>query len=468
MKLWPHQQDAVAFASERDGTMFDIPMGLGKTATAIECLRVWKSETVLVLCPKAVCRSWEKQLAVHAEGEFDAIILGPFPCRYSNGVRHALKKSGSAASRIGEINEAMATARLKRVPFVLVVNYDSARTAKFAAWCIARLWGAIIADECHKLKSPWGATSKFAAKLKATHKLGLTGTVMPHSPLDVWAQYRFISPLMFGRSHAGFRSTYAVMGGYGGKQVLAFRNLDNLRARMAVATFSIADDNVLGLPGTMDETIEVELGPKGRSVYQQLESELSAQIDEGEITASNALAKLTRLQQITAGFIPLDGDDHLTRVDSAKLEALTEILGDTDEPVVVFGRWRGDMDNVRQVCEKLGEPHSELSGQANDLPEWETGAGGRRILGVQIQAGGLGIELTRARLCVFASTGFNLGDYLQARKRVHRPGQTLPVTYYHLVARETIDPVIVKAIAKREDLIESTIGELRRSYATND
>lgn len=445
--------------------MFDIPMGLGKTAASIECLRVWNSQTILVLCPKAVCRSWELQLGIHTDGDYDAVVLGQFPCVLLYGERHKLRKSAPAEDRIKTIRNALGSARAAKRPCVIVVNYEAARTPKFAKWATSFTWDAIIADEAHKLKSPWGSTSKLAAKLRARRRLGLTGTIMPHSPLDAWAQFRFIEPRLFGRSFVGFRNQYAVMGGFGGKQVLAFRNLDDLRERMARCTFSIKDDNVLGLPEAIDETVEVEMDAKGRAVYRQLEKDLKAECEAGEITAANALSKLTRLQQLTSGYVPMDGDDHLTWIDKSKFHALVELLEDTDEPVVIFGRWRGDMNSVREACRVLGETHSELSGQANDLPEWETGADGRRIIGVQIQAGGLGIDLTRARICIFASTGFNLGDYLQARKRVHRPGQTKTVNYYHLVARQTIDPEIVRAIAKRENLIESTIGALRRSYA---
>jgi SNF2 family DNA or RNA helicase len=91
---------------------------------------------------------------------------------------------------------------------------------------------------------------------------------------------------------------------------------------------------------------------------------------------------------------------------------------------------------------------------------------------VQIKAGGEGISLVEARYCVFYSTGFGLGAIMQARKRVHRPGQNRKVTYYHLLAAGTIDQKIRRATEKQEDLVRSlvdrrTIEDLTHDYESN-
>ena len=79
----------------------------------------------------------------------------------------------------------------------------------------------------------------------------------------------------------------------------------------------------------------------------------------------------------------------------------------------------------------------ELSGSRHELEEWQDGAG--QVLAVQIQAGGLGVDLTRAAYCIYYSLGFSLSEYEQSLARVHRPGQTRPVAYYHLIAEHTVD-----------------------------
>ena len=82
-------------------------------------------------------------------------------------------------------------------------------------------------------------------------------------------------------------------------------------------------------------------------------------------------------------------------------------------------------------------------------------------MATQIKKGGVGISLVRARYAVYYSTGFNLADYLQSRARLYRAGQQRGVTFYHLFARHTIDVVVAKALAARQDLVESVLKELQ-------
>ena len=107
----------------------------------------------------------------------------------------------------------------------------------------------VLADESHKLKRPGGKASLYFKRLRhqARHRLALTGTPLPHSPLDVYAQFRFLDPSLFGPSFHAFKQTYAVLGGFHNKQVTAYQNLDQLEGLMRRVTFRVAKD-VLELP----------------------------------------------------------------------------------------------------------------------------------------------------------------------------------------------------------------------------
>jgi SNF2 family DNA or RNA helicase len=123
---------------------------------------------------------------------------------------------------------------------------------------------------------------------------------------------------------------------------------------------------------------------------------------------------------------------------------------------VVFCRFRHDLGAVERVAGFLGRLYSEVSGSRDDLNEWKEGRS--VILGVQIQAGGEGIDLTRAALAVYYSVGHSLSDYLQSRARLVRPGQTRPVRFYHLSARGTVDQRVYRALRDREDVIQSLLN----------
>jgi SNF2 family DNA or RNA helicase len=99
-----------------------------------------------------------------------------------------------------------------------------------------------------------------------------------------------------------------------------------------------------------------------------------------------------------------------------------------------------------------------LSGRRDEIARWQ--AGEAQVLAVQIDSGGEGVDLTRARYSIFYSTGFKLGKYEQAKARTHRPGQLKPVMHIHLIARRTVDERIMRALEKRAQIVESILAEI--------
>jgi SNF2 family DNA or RNA helicase len=149
------------------------------------------------------------------------------------------------------------------------------------------------------------------------------------------------------------------------------------------------------------------------------------------------------------------------RIDDAKRKLLADTLEDMgkDEPVVVFCRYHLDLDAVHEACQAVGFESLELSGRRDELAGWQNGSG--QVLAVQISAGGVGVDLTRARFSVFYSLSFSLGDYDQALARVHRPGQTRPVEYVHLVAKNTVDVKIMRALERRAEIVGAILAEIK-------
>ena len=144
---------------------------------------------------------------------------------------------------------------------------------------------------------------------------------------------------------------------------------------------------------------------------------------------------------------------------------MADILEDlpADEPVAVFGRFRSDLEAVHAAAKSVGRQSLELSGRRKELEDWQ--AGKAPILAVQIQAGGVGIDLTRCgdqncAYVLYLSTGHNLGDYEQSLARVHRPGQERTVFYYHILAKDTIDERIFKALRARKNVVESILADI--------
>jgi SNF2 family DNA or RNA helicase len=192
-----------------------------------------------------------------------------------------------------------------------------------------------------------------------------------------------------------------------------------------------------------------------------MEAMFYAGVEDGSITAANALVRLLRLQQITGGSVNNDLGQSV-QVSTSKETLLADVLEDLEikEPVVVFCRFRHDMAVVRRVAEKQGRTVAELSGSHNDLREWQDGK--YDVIVVQIRSGGSGVDLTRASMAIYYSLSYSLGDYDQSRARVHRPGQTKSTTYIHLVANDTIDKIVYRALSDRKDVVDSILERIRQ------
>ena len=430
----------------------------GKSRIAIDLIQNREHWATLILCPKSVVAVWPKEFERHAVRHYE-LITG---------------LEGSVANRVERIRRDLALARTRLRPAVVVLNYEAAWREPMDDFLLTHKWECVVLDESHRIKSPGGKSSKFCSRLGDTipFRMCLTGTPMPHSPLDIYAQYRFLDKGIFGTSFTNFRARYALMGGYGNHEVKGYQNEQELHDKMYQIAFRVKAEDVQDLPEAIDIVRTCKLSASARAIYRDLEREFVAEVGSGAVTVTNALTKLLRLQQITSGFITLDRSDENPRekavtreIDTSKAELLLDILEDLkpDEPVAIFCRFHPDLDTVHEVGKSLGRETLELSGRVNQLAAWQEGKA--PILAVQIQSGGVGIDLTRTCYEIFYSIGYSLGEYLQARKRAHRPGQTRSTKFLHLIVEDTKDQAVYDALANREDVVESILNTTRRQIA---
>lgn len=462
--LWNHQDEAASFCMARAGALLDMWMGTGKSRVGIEVMRRSEAQRVIILAPLSVVNVWRKQFAMYAEPDVTALLLGE-----TVEWRGAHDGTDFRKGRASVARKAKAADRLHSWcgsrPLAVVTNYESARSGKLADWLLDQLWDLVLFDEVHKLKSAFGATQRFAQKLSAVsrRRVGLTGTPMPHSPMDVFGEARVLDARVFGWSFVKFKRRYAVMGGFNGKEITGFRNQKELGRKLATITYSAGRD-VLDLLPTTDTEIPVDLLPDTRRAYDDMDKTLRMQVGSGEVTAANALVRLLRLQQLTSGHAKLDeditGESKIELVGKEKENALITLLDGLPktEPVVVCCRFREDLDAVHRAAVATGRESCELSGRRKELEVWQNG--GPPVLGVQIQSGGVGIDLTRARFAVLYSLGFSLGDYEQFRSRLDRPGQKDSVSFYHLVARRTVDVQVYAAFRGRQNVIDTVLAHM--------
>jgi SNF2 family DNA or RNA helicase len=456
-KLAPraYQVEALNAALPHRGYFLAHDMGTGKTKTAIDICTARGAERILVVCPKAVVSTWP------AEFEKNAPVMPTVLCLNKGAIKARAKLLTRALELGGPIVAVINYEAMWRPPFG--PTYKQNRMVDIGLLRKVR-WDEVIFDESHRIKSPGGKASMFAKHFRKQECqiLALTGTPMPHSPLDIYAQARAVEPELFGTSFVKFRSRFAIMGGFEGRQVVDYRDLDILHDTFYSRAHRVCKGDVLDLPPTTHVTLTCDLPIKALKIYKELENEMIAEVGSGIVTAANALVKLLRLQQVASGYVK-DEDGKYHQVHDEKAELLSDLLQDipADEPVVVFVVFRSDIDAIKKVCESkaVSRTYSELSGECDDHEAWK--AGKTSVLIAQIQAGAEGVNLVRACYNIYYGVGTSLGRYLQSLARSDRSGQTRPVTYYHLVANGTVDVQVRKALEQKRDIVETVIDRMR-------
>ena len=488
--LRPYQRAALKKIEDRAkknrGTMVALDMGTGKTLTAIsvaikKCVNEGRFLRVLVLTPVAVLTAWAAEINTWCYG-FQA------SCFIEERTVSGAKKGGKTVDKLKKYLHIVDKKRELDAPSLdfIILNYETAKTTDVQNLLMDTHFDVIIADESHKCKGVSSAQGKLLRRLsikqKSAWKMCLTGTPLPHSPLDAWSQFAFLDNTLYGPSYTSFRARYAEMGGYGGHEIKGWKNMEDFQRRFHDASIVVSRHDVLDLPPTTFIEREFLLSKKETDMYKSMENDFIAIVqtviqnskedDKPKIvTAVNVLSKMLRLSQITGGHLP-DIDDDPTvdstgkyhQIGDSKLKALADVLDEIgpDEPVVIFSRFTAEIASIKEKCESVGRKCFELSGHRKELEEWKrgihSGLKGCTLI-TQESCGGVGVSFVESRYCIYYSVGYSLGNFEQSVARTHRHGQERPTTFVFLIAqresgRPTIDRLIRNAIAKRKEVID--------------
>lgn len=440
---WSHQKQAFYFLK----AMFDkgfrgvglfSDLGTGKSKVAVGLADALNANLIMCVGPRSSTRIWHQEFRKHSCRDYQ-IILPDITVNVAERLRRV-------RTRIRHTN----------LPTVVVINYDAVWRPPFGDWVLEQTWDLVIADELHRIKTHNSKSSLFMAELRdrAKYRIGLTGTPLHHKPLDIWAQYRFLDPGVYGLNYWDFERYYSSV--KGSEQTRKYKHEEEFTQKLYSISFRVSGD-ILNLPDAVHKNIYGSLG-EASELYQEVERGVIAEVKSGLITIHNAFVRLMRLQQITSGHIR-DDQGNLQIVGHEKEELFDDFLDDLPEgePLVVFAEFHYDLDSISKICKKHGLKYSEYSGRRDDLEIWKNG--NSDVLAVQMRTGAQSIDLTRARYAVYYSFGLSLGDYQQSLKRIHRAGQKRSVTYIHLILQNTIDERKMKYLERQSDIIQGLLEE---------
>jgi SNF2 family DNA or RNA helicase len=467
VKPYAHQINAFNFVSKKLGLLpgstyspagygaaLLMEMGTGKTLTTIAVegalYHAGRIRRVLVVSPLSVTGVWKDEHDAYADFDYTLAVL-----------------KGSGEKKLDTLRH-MTGQPLQ----IVVVNYES-------AWRLERELAAwkpdlIIADEGHKIKTHNIAASKAMHRLGALakYRLLLTGTPVTNKAIDIFSQYKFLDPRIFGQSFYSFRNRFFFMTGYGNHTPVLKKSMeDELTRRMHSIAFRATKKDCLDLPETTDIIRKIELEPKAMKLYQSLVKESYAELSDGEVTITNVLTKLLRLSQLTGGFIGSDESSATEQVSKAKLDVLEDIIDSALEEsrkLVIIARFVPELDAICAMLEKKRINYSLIKGGVKDRDEQVARFQNDPDIPIfvgQIATAGLGITLTAASTMVFYSLDYSMSNFEQCKARIHRAGQHMPCTYIYLAAGGTVDEKVLKALKNKANLAKTLVDDYR--YGNN-
>ena len=441
-------------------------MGTGKSKVCIDnaAMLFEKADidTLIVIAPKGVYRNWANlEIPAHLPDRINANIVVWNP-------------ANTKSNRQTLISFLEPSSSLK----VFLMNVEALSTSKGKKYLEALLQKSaslLAVDESTTIKSPKAKRTKTLIKLGplAKYRRILTGFPVTQSPLDLWAQCRFMDKALLGDcgdNFFQFQYRYAVMkkssvGTHTFNRVVGYRDLEKLSELLKKFSSRITKDECLDLPDKVYIQRTVSLTPDQTRIYSELKEFALANLDNGEfMTAPNVMTQLLRMQQVLSGHTKTDYGE-LVEIKDNRLDELVSCLEEIEGKAIIWSRFRYDIVRIKNALnKKYGNGKAvDYFGDTSDDERVEAVdrfQNGNALFFVgNPQTGGYGLTLTAAQNVIYFSNSFDLAVRMQSEDRAHRIGQRNTVTYVDLIAEGTIDEKIVKSLRAKLNIASQVMGE---------
>ena len=500
-KPYQHQILGVEKIVNHPYFMLGDEMGAGKTLQAIVAAMVLfeqnKIDKVLVVTPAPVRAVWYDQ----EFGELAKHLWLHIPSLISEF--HARERCWWHGPITSE----------RRLEWT-ITNYDflvnKQRFEQIVPFCDKKTM--LICDESSKVKNARAIRTKAIMKLRrrCSRVLLLNGTPIANNPRDMYSQGNIMDVGILETPYVyQFDARYAIKGGWENRETVGWRNLEDMQQRFAPYVLRRLKTDCLDLPEKLPPVVlTAALSPDTWKIYKAMRDELIVWLEQPHSMsmAAQVIVKTLRLAQITSGFIggvevqepdpqalegkpdwmPFDGpipnpptDRSPTReIGREKLDVFLDWLNDQleEDPNLKLLTWCWFRPELARVAKSIPSPITvrQLHGnqrkgereEALRLLDPRTAPPGPAVLVGTPDSGAMGYTFTAAHTVIYLSASHSLLNYLQSQDRVHRPGQTHAVSYYHVLAtgpkgERTIDHVIHKARQGKLDLATWTTAAWR-------
>jgi len=445
----PYQTEMAKFiVSNKRCGLFAL-MGMGKSSSvlmALDALSLIESGPVLIIAPLRVARStWPSE--VKKWDRFNhmtvSVVCGPVKDRV-----RALSKRAD----------------------IYTTNYENLE------WLVGHLGDAwpfttVVADELTRLKGfrlrQGSVRAKALGKVahtKVTRFIGLTGTPAPNGIKDVWGQIWFVDAgYRLGKTYSSFSARWFTQS-YDGFGIIPHKHAQaEIESLISDVCISLDPKDYFNIKDPVVVNIEVDLPPEARKQYKAMEDEMFAEFDGQEVEAFNAAARTIKCLQIANGAI-YTGDDSTmwSDVHDEKLRALESIVEESaGAPILCVYHFKSDLMRLLKAF-----PQSQvLDKNPATIDAWN--AGQIPLLFCHPMSAGHGLSLQDGgNILVFFAHWWSLEERLQVIERIGptrqaQSGYDRPVFIYNIIAKDTVDELVIERIANKKSVQDLLIERMK-------
>lgn len=458
-KPYKHQMEGVIYGLEHESFLLGDDQGLGKTKEIIDLAMCRKQTDGLKHC-LIICGingnkyNWADEVKIHSRE--DSWILGT---RFTK--RPPIKMiEGSTKDKMEDLNN---------IPhqFFWITNIETLRGGSFKEkqgkrtvmrfpiaekiqeLCDKGIIGMIAFDEAHKAKNPDSQQGKALLSIDCKGpKIPMSGTFVLNNPLDLYLPLRWSG--FETHSFYAYKQHYCTMGGFGGKEIVGYKNLDELRSMVSKVMLRRVKGDVLDLPPKVHTIEWVDAYPEQKSLYKDVRDQVRDNIDKVKVHP-DPLSEMLRLRQVTG----YPGILSSTVTKSAKMDRMEELVEEevsVGGKAIIFSNWSEMTNVIRHKLKKYNPAY--ITGEVGSVQRIEEKDRFQNDPNCKVMIGtigalGTGFTLTAAQLVIFVDEPWNRGIKDQAEDRAHRIGTRGTVRIVTILTRDTVDEGVYNLVQKK-------------------
>ena len=458
-KPYKHQMEGVIYGLEHESFLLGDDQGMGKTKQLIDLAMCRKQTDGLKHC-LIICGingnkyNWADEVKIHSRE--DSWILGT---RFTK--RPPIKMiEGSTKDKMEDLNN---------IPhqFFWITNIETLRGGSFKEkqgkrtvirfpiaekiqeLCDKGIIGMIAFDEAHKAKNPDSQQGKALLSIDCKGpKIPMSGTFVLNNPLDLYLPLKWAG--FETHSFYAYKQHYCKMGGFGGKEIVGYKNLDELRSMVSKVMLRRVKGDVLDLPPKVHTIEWVDAYPEQKSLYKDVRDQVRDNIDKVKVHP-DPLSEMLRLRQVTG----YPGILSSTVTKSAKMDRMEELVEEevsVGGKAIIFSNWSEMTNVIRHKLKKYNPAY--ITGEVGSVQRMEEKDRFQNDPNCKVMIGtigalGTGFTLTAAQLVIFVDEPWNRGIKDQAEDRAHRIGTRGTVRIVTILTRDTVDEGVYNLVQKK-------------------